>query len=193
MKKVEIGGGGGGRHRTGLYTYLARTKACMFLGCNVWAASSATYSLLSWYNTLISLLSPPPYFFFPFQKKVSKETSEHWVLHVTFSQAVPIFYMLFTHLLTYQLYKSYRSLGYNLPTILKKKKEKSEVMSMHCNVKVRQSPVSCWSRWLISQCFLTLMSGKYDCAVVSEVCSPVEHFEFYDNKIRRGSNEVQSI
>lgn len=131
MKKVEIGGGGW--HRTGLYTYLARTKACMFLGCNVWAASSATYSLLSWYNTLISLLSPPPYFFFPFQKKVSKETSEHWVLHVTFSQALPIFYMLFTHLLTYRLCKSYRSLGYNLPTILKKKKiKKGKIKQKWC-------------------------------------------------------------
>jgi len=35
------------------------------------------------------------------------------------------------------------------------------------------------------------MSGKYDRAGVSEVLSLVKYLEFDDNKMRRGSNEVQ--
>lgn len=95
------------------------------------------------------------------------------------------------------------SLGYPLFTVLdkfkkKKKKErkrekkekkrlnKSDVNALQC-----QSPVSCWSRWLISQPVLTLILGKDDCALACEVLFLVKCFEFYDSKVRRGSSEVQ--
>lgn len=110
--------------------------------------------------------------------------------------------MLFTPLPFTGCVRCKTSLGYPLFTVLNKLKEregknrrekkekkrlnKSDVNGLQC-----QSPVSCWSRWLISQSVLTLMLGKYDCAAVCEVLFLVKCFEFYDNKMRRGSTEVQ--